>query len=160
MPKQISIQGEIAVIPLTRGQVAIIDAADVALVSHLSWNADPRKDGDGFYARARGGLRLHRVIMGVTERHIIVDHEDGDGLNCRRGNMRIGTQGNNCVNRRRTPGGHLRGAYRDGNRWFSQIKIAGEAVRLGRFDSEAEAHAAYLAKARELHGDWLPAHLR
>lgn len=159
MRKEITIRSEIAIVPLTRGMVAIIDVSDVELICGQSWSADPRLDGDGYYAKARGGLRLHRVIMDAPK-GVIVDHRDGDGLNCRRYNLRIGTQALNCVNRRRTPGLYLRGTFPRGDRWRSGIKIGGKRVTLGTFDTELEAHAAYLAKAREMYGDWLPAHLQ
>lgn len=44
---------------------------------------------------------LHRMIMGVTDRSIIIDHENGNGLNCKRDNLRIATFSQNQWNRRR-----------------------------------------------------------
>lgn len=96
-------------IPLTLGQTAVIDDADASLVAGVSWHAQPRRDWRGFYAVDSRGRKMHRVLLQARPGEI-VDHRDGDGLNNRRANIRIGTQSGNCVNRRSTPGVYLRGA--------------------------------------------------
>ena len=145
----------IATIPLTLGQVTIVDEADLPLVERHTWQARPRRDGKGFYAVNSGGTRLHRLLLGVWDDRI-VDHIDGDGLNNRRNNLRAGTQSQNCVNRRTTPGKYLRGARPKKGKWQAYIKLAGRQRSLGYFDTQEEAHAAYLAEAVQLHGDWMP----
>lgn len=147
-----------ATIKLTRGQTAVLDDIDAALVSGRSWQASPRRDGKGWYAVARGGVRMHRLLTGALPGEI-VDHIDGDGLNNRRGNLRVGTQSQNCVNRKTTPGPFMRGARLKKGRWHAYIKYRGRHRSLGGFDSEAEAHQAYLAEAKKLHGDWMPAEM-
>lgn len=142
-------------VPLTRGQVAIIDADDLDLISGRSWIAQRRTDGNGFYAVAYGGVRMHRLILAVGDNGI-VDHRDGNGLHNWRSNIRLGNQSLNSVNRITTPGTHLRGASPVHNRWVSRIKIEGKMVVLGRFDTELEAHEKYLEVARVRYGDWLP----
>lgn len=146
---------ETAEIPLTLGQVAIINAADLNLVLRHKWHARPRRDRRGYYAVNSSGLRMHRMLLGVWDDRI-VDHKDGDGLNNRRDNLRAGSQSSNCVNRKVTPGPHLRGARPKKGRWQAYIKLAGKQRSLGYFATEKEAHAAYLAEATRLHGDWMP----
>lgn len=141
-------------VPLTRGQVAVIDASDWPLVNTRSWQASPRRDGQGWYA-VSDGVRMHRLLTGARPGEI-VDHRDGDGLNNRRLNLRVGTQSGNCVNRKRTPGTHLRGARPKMGRWQSYIKFAGKQRSLGYFATEREAHEAYVIEATRLHGDWMP----
>lgn len=142
-------------IELTRGKFAIVDAADYPLVAGRKWHARARRDGRGFYAADSRGRKMHRVLM-TPEPWQIVDHRNGDGLDNRRKNIRIGTQSGNCVNRRRTPGQYLRGARPKKARWQAYIKFAGKQRSLGYFATEAEAHAAYVAEATRLHGDWMP----
>lgn len=143
------------IIPLTLGQTAVVDAVDRSLVERFSWHARPRRDGRGFYAVNAGGTRMHRLLLGVWDKRV-VDHIDGDGLNNRRANLRIGSQSQNCVNRRTTPGAHLRGTRPKRGKWQAYIKLDGKQRSLGYFETEAAAHAAYLREAARLHGDWMP----
>ena len=144
-----------AIIKLTRGKVAIIDDADLSLVAGRSWHATERQDGNGWYAKSTGGTRMHRLLLGVFDERI-VDHKNGDGLDNRRDNIRIGTQSNNCVNRKTTPGNHLRGTRLKKGRWQAYIKYKGKQRSLGYFDTEESAHFAYITEATKLHGDWMP----
>lgn len=98
---------------------------------------------------------MHRYIMGVSDERI-VDHIDGNGLNNTRANLRIGNQSQNCVNRKTTPGVRLRGARKKKNLWQAYIKYRGRQKSLGYFNTEVEAHEAYLAEAIKLHGSWMP----
>lgn len=143
------------IVPLTLGQSAVIDDADAGLVSGVSWQARPRRDGNGFYAVDSSGRRMHRVLTGAKLGEI-VDHRDGDGLNNRRGNIRIGTQSGNCVNRRQTPGVYLRGARPKRGLWQAYIKFQGKQRSLGYYKTETAAHEAYMVEAQRLHGDWMP----
>lgn len=144
-----------AIVELTKGQVAIVDDTDLYLLKGRKWQASPRRDGRGFYVTARGGVRLHRLLMGAPK-GLIVDHIDGNGLNNRRANLRVGTQSQNCVNRKTTPGPHLRGVTVKKGRFRATIKYKGEVRHLGCFDSEVEAHEAYRVEALRIHGEWLP----
>ena len=143
-----------ATISLTMGVVTVVDEADLPLVSGRSWQAHRRSDGDGWYA-VSDGVRMHRLLLNATDGEV-VDHIDGDGLNNRRANLRVGTQSMNCVNRKRTPGAYLRGARPKKRKWQSYIKFRGRQRSLGYFDTEEEAHMAYVAEAKRLHGDWMP----
>jgi len=98
---------------------------------------------------------MHRLLVGAWGQEI-VDHIDGDGLNNTRANLRIGTQSQNCVNRRTTPGIHLRGARPKKGKWQAYIKYQGKQVSLGYYGTEQEAHEAYLSAAKSLHGNWMP----
>jgi hypothetical protein len=57
---------------------------------------------DKFYVRRTGprpqmqSLYLHRVIAGIMQPGQVVDHKDGNGLNCCRGNLRVTTQPDNA----------------------------------------------------------------
>ena len=143
-----------ATIPLTRGMYAVVDADDFCLVADRSWQASKRRDGDGWYA-VSDGVRMHRLILGISD-DSIVDHRDGNGLNNRRRNIRVGTQSLNCVNRRRTPGPYLRGARPKKGLWQAYIKQGGKQCSLGYFPTEKDAHSAYLAEAMRRYGDWMP----
>lgn len=142
-------------VPLTRGLFATIDAEDYQIIAAHSWHARQRHDGKGFYAANSDGVRMHRLLMGIQDDRI-VDHRDEDGLHNCRLNIRAGTQSQNCINRRTTPGKYLRGARPKKGLWQAYIKYQGRQRSLGYFETEEAAHNAYLAEAGRMHGDWMP----
>ena len=76
-----------------------IDTADLPLVDlNLTWYAQPARSPGKWYAIAkRDGhtILMHRVILGVTDPLVEVDHRDNDGLNNRRFNLRACTHQQN-----------------------------------------------------------------
>lgn len=142
-------------IPLTRGLFAKVDEEDFDWLIKFSWQAHERHDKRCFYATSRGGIRMHRLIMDCPE-DFIVDHINGNGLDNRKCNLRIGSQSLNSVNRKQTPGPYLRGARKKKNRWQAYIKIHGVQESIGYFGNEQEAHQAYLKRANDLYGHWMP----
>lgn len=81
-----------------------------------------------------------------------VDHVDGDVTNNSWNNLREATRTQNLWNMK-VRAAHLKGAYpAENGKWKSSIAFNKKQIYLGRFDSESEAHAAYILKARELFG--------
>lgn len=87
---------------------------------------------------------------------LIVDHIDGDTLDNRKVNLRIGTLSLNSVNRKRTAGKFLRGVRKKCQRFQAYITINGKQKPLGTFDTELLAHEEYIKVAREVYGEWFP----
>lgn len=141
-------------IELTKGQTAIVDAFNLKRLQDVSWQATLRSDGNGYYATSSKG-RMHRIIMRAGP-YDVVDHINGNGLDNRESNLRIGTQSQNCVNRKVTPGKYLRGTRPKRNKWQAYIKLNGKQRSLGYYDTMNEAYEAYLAEAYRLHGSWMP----
>lgn len=86
---------------------------------------------------------IHRVIMGCEHGDgRIVDHINGDRLDCRKANLRIVTARENAANRRCTAASGYRGVYptSDG-RWVARGKTKGRSYYLGRFTDPREAAA-------------------
>lgn len=100
-PRSIEIEGDVAIVELTRGQVALIDAADVELVSSYRWYATLNVQG-GYYAAATANRRtiyMHRLIADCPAgKH--VDHIHHDTLDNRRSQLRILNPQENMQNRR------------------------------------------------------------
>jgi hypothetical protein len=153
-------------IPLTQGQVALIDDEDFDLVRQYKWFADFAKNTQGFYARAnsptvngkRKGIRMHRLILGITDPRVLCDHIDHNGLNNQRNNIRVCTYQENRCNAPKpcsnTSG--YKGVVWHGCRkkWRATIKIEGRRVSLGLFKTPEEAHAAYCEAAVRYHGEF------
>lgn len=97
-------------IKLSQGKFAKVDDADYEWLNQWKWCA---VFWDLFYAArhlsSKGGItrqqvRMHRLILGVTDSKIIVDHRDGDGLNNQRSNLRIVDKYQSARNRKATSG--------------------------------------------------------
>jgi hypothetical protein len=138
-----------------QGLFATVDAADYKKLSKYKWYA--KRHGRTVYATCRDKgkvVYMHRMILRPRKGYV-VDHIDGNGLNNRRGNLRVCTHQQNQANRG-SRGGSSRfvGVYRKGDQWVAEIRCRGEYFYLGLFDDEVEAAKARDRKAYELHGPY------
>jgi hypothetical protein len=161
--RPIRIKGREAFVTLTKGYVAVIDAADVPLVEGFNWTALVRPHTVYAYRRltiaGHSGpcLLLHRVILGI-EGDRQGDHIDCDGLNNRRANLRIATRSENQRNQRRsrTNTSGVKGVTWDigTQKWRAQIKSDSGPRYLGVFQNIEDAVAAYATASEKLHGEF------
>ena len=148
-------------IQLNRGYEAIVDAEDVALVAQFNWTV--LETGGLCYARRtiRIGQRqktilLHRVIMKAKDGEF-VDHINGNGLDCRKENMRIVTKSQNNINRKARPNRlGVPGVRKHSlcNKYTSDICVGNKRKYLGLFETIEEASAAYQNAAEMYHGEF------
>jgi len=142
-------------ISLTKGQFAIVDAADFEWLSKYRWYA--LWSGAIFYAgRKEHGLslRMHREIMRPPE-GMVVHHIDGNGLDNRRANLCVCTQSENLRHiGPRVGSSRFKGVSLDraNNKWLAGITVGCTTTNLGRFESEVEAAKARDRKVFELWG--------
>jgi hypothetical protein len=148
--------GRIARIPLNHGHHAILDATDIELVRGFVWYLRISHAGNK-YAKANtpdgGHHYLHRLILGITDPGVKVDHRDGDGLNCRRSNLRIASVADNNRNRR-SKRGFYKGVHSHRRKWYAIIGYQGKRIYLGLFSTPEAAAIAYNRKATELFGQF------
>lgn len=151
---------------LTRGYTAIVDDEDYEWLSKWKWTALPTAhrvyarraywDGDKYKT-----VYLHRQIMNATGK-ITVDHINRDGLDCRRANMRLATNSQNCFNTgmRRNNTSGIRGVswWKAMRAWRADIRIMGRHIHLGKFLTIRAAESAYRAAAEQFQGEFA-AHL-
>ncbi len=97
--------------------------------------------------------RAHRLIWvwhygEYPKYNLHIDHIDGNGANNRIENMRLVTHRENINNREIHRMGKLPGTEKCQTktkiRWSARIYHDGKKVYLGRYDTEQEAHAAYM----------------
>lgn len=141
--------GDVANIPVGGGRYALVDKADEAVVAAHTWTSTDR------YALATIDGRkvpMHRLIIGPPD-NAFVDHEDGDGFNNQRHNLRICSHAENMRNRTKVGGkSRFKGVYATSRRWRAEIRADGKKHSLGTYATEREAAAAYDKAAKELHG--------
>ena len=87
-----------------------------------------------------------------------IDHIDLNRSNNRWANLRDATQSQNLANTlaRANSKSGFKGVYWHKRRakWHAQIRHRGKGKSLGLFDSAGDAHRAYYAAAKELHGEF------
>ena len=144
--------------------VALVDDADYEWLNQFRWNA--QKGRDTYYARRNFDgthFLMHRLIMGVTDRQVYVDHINDNGLDNRRDNLRTCTNSQNVINARKKKtfkGKPLSSKYKGvtwvklENKWMAQAKIAGVNKYLGLFNNEIDAALAYNEFAKENFGEF------
>ena len=141
-------------IPLTQGYIALIDDEDYERISQVNWHAEVvlRKDGSirQVYAKRRidkTTQRMHRLLTGVTDPQIDVDHRDNYGLNNQKHNLRVATRQQNLRNRgaqRNGTSGFKGVSWHKGDKtWYANITANNKLQNLGRFSDPLEAACAY-----------------
>lgn len=154
-------------IPLTKGQVAIVDDRDFKHLSKFKWCAHVTNSGQRFYAvrrtvkserRTKGDtLRLmHHEIMGSHD-ELQIDHVNRNSLDNRRENLRFASPSENRFNRKQKRGktGWI-GVYLSGRgpRCWANVHAYGFNHYLGTFPDAESAAAARDAAAEKLHGEF------
>ena len=159
----IIIDGEVARVRLggdrASGLFAIVDVCDVERIINYSWYGQPASWPVGkFYAVGTvdgKSVPLHRYLVAAKSGQL-VDHWNGDTLNCRRSNLRVCTHTQNSSNRRKysTSSSHYKGVHWAENcgAWRVRITCCGIKYDLGIFVCEEDAAVAYDDAAVILHG--------
>ncbi|WP_457586155.1 AP2/ERF family transcription factor [Ensifer canadensis] len=131
---------------------ALVDGDDLERVASRKWYAVP-SGGRTFYVRATSlatlpahHANLHAFILRVHPGQR-VDHENGNGLDCRKANLRPATATENAQNSFKAAGNFtskFKGVrLTSSGRWAASITVDGEPMVLGLFDGEVDAALAY-----------------
>ena len=152
----------IRLIPLTRGQNAMVDSADFEWLSQWNWQAQWNDCTKSFYARRwessdRSIKNMHREILGCMGEEE-GDHENHDTLNNRRLNLRRASKQENCGNQRK-PSNNTSGYkgvswHKQHKKYAAGIRIHYKRMHLGYFDTAEQAAHAYNEAALWYFGDF------
>lgn len=153
-------------IQLTQGKVALVDDSDFERVNQFKWYAQRGwygTTGITWYARRafqrslgrQGWIRLHQFILPGADG---IDHKNGNGLDCRKQNLRSATDAQNQGNRKKQAGASskYKGVcwHRAARKWAAGICSRGVSKHLGVFVEEKEAAMAYDTEAKKLFGEF------
>ena len=162
--RPVQIVGDVAYVTLTRGYHAIIDASDAQAIGTHNWSAFMGKRTVYAARTAKledspfsGTIFLHREILNPAN-GFYVDHISGNGLDCRRGNLREATCAQNAQNSRRRKDNKsgLKGVswHKQRGAWVAQISVHGKRRHIGLFPTKYEAHEAYKEFSKQVHGEF------
>lgn len=151
-------------IPLTQGLEAIIDEEDAERILPHRWHASKKRNT--FYACRKVGpagaqvtIYMHRFLLGVSEKNVLIDHKNGNGLDNRRENLRVATNAQNQRNRtaRKDSKSGVKGVYASRSKklpWRAEITVDGKNIHLGNFSTIEEATEARATASFQYHGDY------
>lgn len=142
-----------------KDQIVLFDDADADVVGAYQWHLHPTGRSTyarGFQrgARSSGLVYLHRLLTNASKGQD-VDHENGDGLDNRRRNLRVCSRTQNNANRHVSSSATgVKGVHFESftGRWRAEIQHNRKRIKLGRFDTQEAAAMAYQNKAAELFG--------
>lgn len=141
------IKENMAIIYTSNGKSFVIDAEDLQMVLSISWNIGKTGYVSGHLPNGgRKNVKLHRFIMGVTDRQICVDHINHDKSDNRKSNLRVCTYSQNNMNRY-TGSSNSSGSTgvcwdNQHQRWRAFIGVNDRNICLGFYKSFDEAKAA------------------
>jgi len=149
-------------IVLSKGYFSCVDDDDFDRVNKFKWSASV--DNKTVYAMRkerclitgqRKTVTMHRFIMNQTDPKIHIDHADGDGLmNCKF-NLRVCSNQQNAMNRRRINNDSgFKGVSKNGGKWAAKIMKNKQRFFIGNFPNPEAAARAYDQKAKELFGEF------
>lgn len=130
----------------------MVDDEDCDKLAGFYLSMEKRRHGTTDYARITVGqksIQLHRYLMALHGHNIDgleIDHEDRNGLNNQKNNLRICTHAQNNANKikyRRNCTSKYKGVSQKGSRWVVRMMIDNKTKCVGTFDSELDAAIAY-----------------
>jgi len=154
------------IIPLTKGLRAIVSPEDYDRLSNFNWYMSKARHTiyaqcavkSNTVSRRQRHISMHREVLGVFDDRF-VDHQNHNGLDNRRSNLRIATAAENGWNRKKTSAkctSQFKGVcwWKKGSKWRTQGTHNGKQVIIGEFENEIDAAKAYDDWAKKTFGQF------
>lgn len=137
----------------------LIDLEDVDLVKDIKWHkSELQRNTHYCLSNDKQWKRLHRLILGISDPTMFVDHINHNGLDNRKSNLRV------CTNRQNNCNCHIpknnrsgcKGVYwsEERQKWCAQITINNKTKSLGRFENYEDAVNARNQAANKYYGEF------
>ena len=144
-------------IKTAKGDTILIDRQDIDKAMKCSWCISKA----GYPVANIGGrvVKMHRVLLGVESRDVIVDHINGNPLDNRRNNLRLCNVTENArnhgLNRNNTSG--IAGVSKTAcGKWRARITVNGKEIQLGNYNTIEEAQTVRQEAEFKYYGEFSP----
>lgn len=145
-------------IPLTRGQFAIVDECDYESLSQWKWCVKANKYAGRDVWKTRQCVYMHRSVVGAPA-GMDVDHINGNTLDNRRCNLRVCAHHKNLQNQGKQRGLHTskyKGVSWNArkSKWEARLTVDKKLTFLGNYADESEAARVWDEAAKKHHGEY------
>lgn len=145
-----------------KGNPVLFDSSDWSLIDKYRLRVNPK---NGYVMSFKYGngksktLYLSRIVMGVTDTNVHVDHINRNKLDNRRSNLRIATPAQNSYNKDKHRGaskykGVMTICDRGSTRIIARVVHNKKQHYLGTFETHEAAALAYNEAALKYHGEF------
>lgn len=147
------------------GYTVTIDEQDACHLDGRKWRVVKNKHNSKLYVKWSSSIKgkrihlvLHRLILNAP-RGSIVDHRDGNGLNCGRINLRFGDHILNARNTKKRSDVPYTSRFKGVNwrplekKWVAKIRHGGRQHHIGYFQDELVAAFKYDQASLKFHGE-------
>lgn len=141
-----NLNGEYGVGYTTSGTRFLFDKEDYEKIAPYTWGTDAYGYIVAHLATINGerkSIKMHRLVMGVTDPEVHIDHIGHDIADNRKSQLRIASRNENMHNRQLSKSNTTgrTGVYydKDHNKWRAAIRVNGCLKYLGLYDSFDEA---------------------
>ena len=148
------LSGEYGIGYTSKGEEFWFDLDDYDLIKGYNWYIDAQ----GYVRTSNPGRRMHRIILGLKDKHVMVDHIHHKKFDNRKSELRIATGSQNQMNRdipSQNKSG-FRGVswHKNKNGWIAQIGLNGKLKYLGIFKDINDAINARLEAEKYYFGEY------
>jgi hypothetical protein len=161
------LQDGVAILYIIKNGVQVetkLDSKYVDIVKEYSWfimgQTKTNQGYVGFSRKIKGTTvyyKLHRLILGVEDENVLVDHINRNRFDNRESNLRIASRSENAYNssKFRNVNSKFKGVRKTSSGTFEcSLRVDGETIYLGSYLTELEAVKVYDENARIYHGEF------
>ena len=138
-----------------------IDIEDVEKCKQITWHYSNSKDIPYICGKVKKkNIKIHRYLLNLRDRDLVVDHINRDSLDNRKSNLRIANYQENSFNRslRSDNSTGVAGInyHKTNNKWRAKIRYNGIDIHLGYFSDINEAIINRQLAEEYLFGEYSP----